>query len=469
MFVSGNTVHKVQNIAKSDEALQAVNVDLCKELAELKLENESLNTCEEQMAKKREKKYLMHCNTSKKLQQREKALATQQVDISEKARAIEHLHHKITNLEPQIEHFRQEKKRIQHRARYWKQKCEDLKSMHKTQQVQEMVEQQRKIAQLEQDNLHLRDTVNEITSSTDIVTFEHGKYTDDIRTCCYELLSLNVGIRNVVPVIKAVLENLMEKIFDRLPSKALLCNMIVECLTLAQAQVGEGLSGEDKHNFTIQTDGTSKYAALQYVRCCNSRTTYTLGLRQVFSGSSQTTLDTLKEILDDLDVVQRELGCGDVAQRTVVKLKKLMSDRHAAEKLFNQMLAEYRAEILPEVYSGWSEFSEEDKDQLIRMNDFYCGLHFLVALADSAEATLVMWESIDGGNVASSSGTGWMFFTFPYLPLTEIQNVPLASFRGNRFNMVFHDAAGVLLEITHGRLLEALPWPIESSSSSCFI
>ena len=54
--------------------------------------------------------------------------------------------------------------------------------------------------------MHWHDTVNEITSSTDIVTCEHGKYTDDVRTCCYELLSLNVGTWNAIPVIKAVLE-----------------------------------------------------------------------------------------------------------------------------------------------------------------------------------------------------------------------------------------------------------------------
>ena len=30
-------------------------------------------------------------------------------------------------------------------------------------------------------------------------TFAKGKF-DDVRACCYELLSLNVGIRNVAPV-----------------------------------------------------------------------------------------------------------------------------------------------------------------------------------------------------------------------------------------------------------------------------
>ena len=48
----------------------------------------------------------------------------------------------------------------------------------------------------------------------------------------------------LMTVINAVLENLAHKILDHLPSKTSLCNMMVECLTLAQAQLGEELSCE---------------------------------------------------------------------------------------------------------------------------------------------------------------------------------------------------------------------------------
>ena len=136
-------------------------------------------------------------------------------DISEKKKALEHLQHKVSHLEPQVEQLQQEKDHIRHRAKYWKQRCDELKSMHEGQQVQEIVEQQQKIEelieeveQLERDNFDLRETVEEImVSNDDILTFQHGKYTDDIRACCYERLSLNAGVRNVAPVIKAVLEN----------------------------------------------------------------------------------------------------------------------------------------------------------------------------------------------------------------------------------------------------------------------
>ena len=48
---------------------------------------------------------------------------------------------------------------------------------------------------------------------------------------------------------------------------------------------------------------------------------YCLSLHHVFSGSAQDTLDTLKEILDDLDMVQREIGGAKVSSTIISKLQ----------------------------------------------------------------------------------------------------------------------------------------------------
>ena len=158
----------------------------------------------------------------------------------------------------------------------------------------------------------MQDTAEEIMSSSldkEISTFHKGKYTDDIRACCYELLSLNGGVRNVVPVIKSVIGNLAHKSLDRMPSRAVLCQMMVECLTLAHAQLGQELSREEEEYHTLQTDGTTKYG--EHYNTYDVSTvggSYTLGFRHVFSDSAQDTLSTFKEILDDLDTVQTELG-----------------------------------------------------------------------------------------------------------------------------------------------------------------
>ena len=148
--------------------------------------------------------------------------------------------------------------------------------------------------------------------------------------------------------------------------------MMLESLTLAQAQFGEELSSEEKDYFTIQTDGTTKYG--QHFDTYDVSTndhTYTLGLRHIFSGSSQTTLDTLKEILDDLDTVHIELGRTEVSSKILSRLKNTMSDRHSAETLFNDILADYCAEVLPEVINGWSGLEQSERDQITWMNNFF--------------------------------------------------------------------------------------------------
>ena len=78
---------------------------------------------------------------------------------------------------------------------------------------------------------------------------------------------------------------------------------------------------------TIQTDGTTKFGDhfITY-DIATPQTSYMLGLRHVFSGSAQNTLETFKEILDDLDAVQEALGRHAVSAKIVQALKNTMSD-----------------------------------------------------------------------------------------------------------------------------------------------
>ena len=179
------------------------------------------------------------------------------------------------------------------------------------------------------------------------------------------------------------------------------------------------------------------------------------------------TLDTLLEILDDLDVVRRKISQSKVSDKNLIiaKIKNTMSDRHAAEKIFAHVLADYRQTILPDVVAGWQDMTDEEHDQLTRMNNFFCGLHFLVGLADAAEATLKIWESTFSEETpadkqssstqrlvrtackafhsrgSEQAGCSTLFRTF--LRHEGVEKLPLASFKGNRFNIVFYDAAGV--------------------------
>ena len=83
----------------------------------------------------------------------------------------------------------------------------------------------------------------------------------------------------------------------------------------------------------------------------------------MFSGSAQDTLDTLKEILADIDSVHNALGKCAPSAKIVLALKNTMSDRHAAEKL---ILHDYRAEILPKIAENWNDVAEPEREQLTR-------------------------------------------------------------------------------------------------------
>ena len=84
-------------------------------------------------------------------------------------------------------------------------------------------------------------------------------------------------------------------------------------------------------------------------------------------------------------------------------MKNTISDRHIVEKNFNDT---YRADILPDVVDGWNGLSPTERASFSKMNNFFCGLHFLVALADVSAETLRQWESLHSEDVsAGESGT----------------------------------------------------------------
>ena len=155
------------------------------------------------------------------------------------------------------------------------------------------------------------------------------------------------------------------------------------------------------------------------------------------------------------------------------KIKNTMSDRHIVEKYFNSLLEEYRLQVLPIVIDNWVDLNVEEQQSISTLNNFFCGLHLLVGMADTASSTLLQWElshfegsvgaaTLFGGVKKSESGIIRLVRTAckalckhgseqsgVYQPFTSflkskgLKKNPLVPFRGNCFNIVFYDA-GVL-------------------------
>ena len=434
------------------QALKIANYSLAKEASECKEKfseaDKTLQTCQEvitrynpQNAKRREKR------------KHEKIVCQAKI---------------ISGLEKEM-HTMQNKlfKNSQSKVKYYKEKCRQLKSDLDCQvsndddeylELEEKLkDEQLKNRSLLEENAILQDRIKELESQT-ITLYEDGKYNDKTRECVMELLSLNVSIMKIEKVMRSVLK-LAGIHPNRVPKHTTINTILSEAHALAQIQLAESLP--DKEYTTLHSDGTSKcghkYNSFQVA---TEYGTYTLGVREVASGTSQIQLETLEEILQEISEVSTTTDAG---RRILANIKCTMSDRANGQKCFNDMLAEYRASILPEVVREWGSISETEKEAMSSMYNFFCGMHFIVGMADYSSEALRLFEDaiLDSGTKCESgtvrlirtackafekrgnekSGCGLPFAT--YLHQHGITRNPLIHFRGNRFNVVFANAARI--------------------------
>ncbi len=243
--------------------------------------------------------------------------------------------------------------------------------------------------------------------------------------------------------------------------------MLAEMKVLSCQQLAE-LGSSD--NLTLHSDGTSKFGQHYYsFQVSTPSSTYSLGLSEMLTGSANQVLHTFKQILSDLELVAGSNSGGVV----LAKIKSTMSDRHIVEKNFNSLLEDYRKEVLPAVVESWDQMTPEQQSSVSTLNNFFCGMHLLVGMADTASSTLLQWELTHFEGTEGPAGTSvlvrksesgvvrlirtackalskhgseqsgvYKSFT-SFLESNGIKRNPLASFRGNRFNILFYDAGAL--------------------------
>lgn len=247
----------------------------------------------------------------------------------------------------------------------------------------------------------------------------------------------------------------------------------MEARTVSHVQLAEQMPGEQFT--TLHTDGTTKFGHKYGSYQVSTETScYTLGLADMQSGTAVQTLEVLKQVLNDIGKAEEQHGKSHTPSLIFAFIKNTMSDRHIVEKNYNELLQTYWAKCLPEVVRNWQNMTTEEQLEVGKMNNFFCGMHFMIAMTDQADKTLKEWEKLqfDGEKVGaaampgiatgSESGTirlvrtvckavekhgseqvGCSFPFSEYLKTQGIEKVPLSSFKGNRFDIVFHNAAGV--------------------------
>jgi len=371
---------KAHNEKFDSEVLTTVNKALACELSTvqntLELEEAKTNELTAKLSK------LSVRNTNKKLKRRDEKITELKEQVADK----EKLQHSLNQATARIKHYQYKLGVAKSKYDTISDKCDHLKSVAQDLN-EEVVLFKNSLQGYENEYICLLERLQELESHT-FKTKEHQrKYLDNVRQCCIELLSLNVGIKNVDPIIRCVLKHIASFEIKELPQTTTLARMYAEMKGLACQQLSEELQKED--NLTLHSDGTSKFGKHYYsFQVSTSDSTYSLGLAEMLSGSATQVLSTFQQILFDLELTVQS-GSSDVI---LSKIKNTMSDRHIVEKNFNALLEGYRLEVLPSVIDNWAELNVDEQQSISTLNNFFCGLHLLVGMADTASSTLLQWE-----------------------------------------------------------------------------
>ena len=173
----------------------------------------------------------------------------------------------------------------------------------------------------------LSERLDDMESNT-VRTKQGQKFIDGVRQCCIELLSMNVGTKQVEPVIRSVLRNIASIEVGELPKPSTLCGMLAEMKCLAYQQISDEVGSQE--NATLHSDGTSKFGHhYGSYQISTDASVYSLGLCDMLTGSAELTLHSLKQILGYLHQV-----AGTGSGNNVLKIKNTMSDRHIVQKKF---------------------------------------------------------------------------------------------------------------------------------------
>ena len=247
---------------------------------------------------------------------------------------------------------------------------------------------QQSVSSLENENEKLKEEIEGMLEKDYIQTFKDGKFTKEIRMVYYDLLSMNLSVRNCEKVIRCVLEKLGNTVVDKLPSKSVASRLMVESRVLAQMQVADAML-EGSHN-VLHMDGT-KYnfeekGSFQIVTPSGA---YTMLVEDMLSGEAECYLDTFRDILTEMAslLVTPEKVEGKVSE-LLTSIKNLMTDRVVTNKSFCSQLKQWREKALPHVIKNYNELSDEEKKKLATINHVFCGLHVIHNLGIYAEAAM---------------------------------------------------------------------------------
>ena len=237
------------------EVLTTVNKALACELSKVQNELEQEVAKTDDLIAKLSK--LSVRNTNKKLKRRDEKI----VELKEQVEDQEKLHLSLDQAKTHVRSYQNRLAIAKNQYDTITQKCDHLQVVAKD--LNKEVEMFKgSLHDSENKYFCLLERLQELESHTFESKEHQRKYLDNVRQCCIELLSLNVGIKNVDPVIRCVLKHITGFEIKELPQISTLTRMYAEMKGLACQQFSEEL--QKGGNLTLHSDGTFKFGQHYY-------------------------------------------------------------------------------------------------------------------------------------------------------------------------------------------------------------
>lgn len=373
------------------------NNKLKKEIESLRLENEQLQNETETLSKRQSphKQFLQNRREKRKSTDIKTHLQT----IRKKDKQWDKLHDKLDKSTKekrklsdelsklQVKHARLEtEKKDEHDDYVFDLEDKNVKLAEQVNKLKEEVLQLKEVnATLIEAVIMWRTKVAEIHDE-ELVLYEDGAYTSDTRQCVWELLGLHVAQEKIPATIEAVLK-LAKANCCRIPKASTVRNIADEMLAVSQSQLTDVLPST---SLCLQSDETPKYGECYetFIVDTDDHNSYLLGMRHMVDKSAQSTLDTFKDILEDISTTCQSIKQSDnVGYKILANIHSTMSDRAKTEHKFHNILNSYRSELVPKFKQNWMNLSTTVQEKILELHQFFCGLHLMIGVADTINAS----------------------------------------------------------------------------------
>ncbi|XP_021339820.1 uncharacterized protein LOC110441045 [Mizuhopecten yessoensis] len=311
---------------------------------------------------------------------------------------------------------------------------------------------QEKILYLENENVTLQDekSSTDRESPMDEEVFrmrENTKglpYSSKLRSVYYKFRSCDVGINHISSLIKSVLDIVGIHIpLKDFPGESVIASFTSEMGFIAREQLCEKLSASDC--VTMHRDATTKKGKHFYgVQLSTKDETLTAGIREVVDGKAATYIDCTNQMCSDIDSHME-------SESSMNYVTSYMTDRSATETKVNILL--------------------KDVNNNNEVPSFKCAVHPLLQFSDVCLKEIKELEKKLGVHEKSyigcqkgesvtqcllrfvsklfyKDGSGDPLMAALYLKDLGMK-IPILNFRGNRFNVLFYNAAGTFYLSQH--------------------